>query len=104
MFSGIQEILVLVVIAVGLLVLPRVMPRSQKEDRRHAAVSRSLPALSGRLRLAIVLSLLWPGLCAVYLEPWHKELVAYLAIGVAPVILAWGVRWILLGFKKPRRF
>ena len=50
MFSGIQEILVLVIIILGILFLPRILNRSRQQK---AAERRPAAALSGKMRLAI---------------------------------------------------
>ncbi len=69
MFSGIQEILVIVLVISGIFLIPRMMkprPAPQKVVLRRAPLE-----LSWTLRLAIILSILWPLACAFYFKPWH---------------------------------
>jgi hypothetical protein len=97
MFSGIQEILVLVIIILGILFLPRVLNRGR--ENRPAASSPAFP-LSGRLRLALTVSIIWPALIAAYLQPWKQDLITYLYVGPGPVVLLWLVYWVITGFKR----
>ena len=101
--SGIQEILVLIVIILGIFFLPRIINRGSKSV---ASPSRTLPqigALSGRFRLAVVLSILWPAAAALYFEPWHRNISTFIVCGIGPVVLLWGAFWVLSGFKKTRK-
>lgn len=97
--SGIQEILLLVALIVGLFLLPRLLP-ARTESQRTA---RKRPPVSGRMRLALVTSILWPALAAAYLRPWHGGLPAFLYIGVGPVAAGWALWWVLTGFRDARR-
>ena len=97
MFSGVQEILVLVVIILGILFLPRILNRGP-ETRQ--AVPRPAIKISGKMRLAIAASVLWPAVIAAYLEPWKQDLSRYLYIGLGPVALIWIIFWVLTGFRK----
>ena len=97
MFSGIQEILVLVIIILGILFLPRIFNRGQE---KRPAVSRPVFVISGKMRLAIAASVLWPAVMAAYIQPWEKDLYHYLYLGVGPVALIWIIYWVLTGFRK----
>ena len=97
MFSGIQEILVLVVIILGILFLPRILNRGQE---KRPAVPRPAIVISGAMRVAISASVLWPALMAVYVQPWEKDLSRYLFLGVGPVALLWLIYWVFTGFRK----
>jgi len=97
MFSGIQEILVLVIIVLGILFLPRILNRGQE---KRPAVPRPAIVISGKMRLAIAASVLWPAVMAVFMQPWEKELFRYLYLGVGPVALIWILCWVLTGFRK----
>jgi len=97
MFSGIQEILVLVVIILGILFLPRILNRGQE---KRPAVPRPVIVISGKMRLAIAASLLWPAVMAAFMQPWEKDLSRYLYLGVGPVALVWIVYWVLTGFRR----
>jgi len=97
MFSGIQEILVLVVIILGILFLPRILNRGQE---KRPAVPRPVIVISGKMRLAIAASFLWPAVMAAFMQPWEKDLSRYLYLGVGPVALVWIVYWVLTGFRR----
>jgi hypothetical protein len=94
---GIQEILVLVAIAVAIVFIPRMTRR-----QRDVPTRRPAPPLTGKIRLAIVLSVLWPALLAAFLKPWQKDAEAFLYIGCGPVVLGWLVYWVAVGFRKHR--
>ncbi len=97
MFTGIQEILVLVVIILGILFLPRILNRGQ-ESRQ--AESGPLFVLSGKMRLAIAASILWPAVIAALMQPWKKDLFPFLYLGLGPVVLVWIIYWVFTGFRK----
>ena len=97
MFSGIQEILVLVIIILGILFLPRILHRGQ--EARPVAV-KPAPGLSGRMRLALAASVLWPALTAAYLQPWKQDFLKFLYSGPGPVLFFWILYWVITGFKK----
>jgi len=97
MFSGIQEILVLVIIILGILFLPRIFNRGQENS---PAAPRPAIVVSGKMRLAIAASVLWPAVMAAFIQPWEKDLFRYLYLGVGPVALIWILYWVLTGFRK----
>ena len=100
MFSGIQEILLIVLIVLAIFLIPRMIkPRPSPEPMR---TRRPLPSLSWTLRLAIVLSILWPIGCALYFKPWQQALVPFAAVGICPVVVAWSLNWVMAGMKKKR--
>ena len=104
--SGIQEILVLIIIILGILFLPRILkpggtnPDSQGRGRPPLPIYAKIAAISGRLRLAIVVSILLPFGAALYFEPWHRGIIPFIAIGVGPVALFWGTFWVVSGYKN----
>ena len=98
MFSGIQEILVLVAIILGILFLPRILSRGQEEKKAFAP--KSAAALSGKMRLAIAVSVLWPAVVAAFMQPWKNEIVSFLYIGLGPVGVCWIVYWVFTGFRR----
>ena len=97
MFSGIQEILVLIIIILGILFLPRILNRG---GEKPSADAKPAIVLTGRMRLGIAVSVLWPLLLAAYMQPWKQGLFPYLYIGLGPVILVWLAFWVITGFKK----
>ncbi len=94
MFSGIQEILVLVAIILGILFLPRILNRGQE---KKPAASKLAVVLSGKMRLAIAASVLWPAAIAAFMQPWKNDLFPFLYIGLGPVILGWIIFWVYTG-------
>ena len=98
MFSGIQEILVLVAIILGILFLPRILNRGQKVEKSVAP--KPAAALSGKMRLAVAASALWPVVVAAFMQPWRQDLLPFLYIGLGPVGVIWIVYWVWTGFRK----
>jgi hypothetical protein len=96
MFTGVQEILILVAIIVGILFLPRILNRGQESGQ----VESESFVLSGKMRLAIAASILWPAVIAVLMEPWKKDLFPFLYLGLGPVVLVWAIYWVFVGFRK----
>jgi len=68
--SGLTEILLIVAIVVGILFLPGLM--NKKSEKATQRLDRLLK-ISGWTRLAILASLLWPALVALYLKPWNNH-------------------------------
>ncbi|MBW1699898.1 MAG: hypothetical protein JRK26_24255 [Deltaproteobacteria bacterium] len=102
MFAGIQEILILVIVILSLFLLPRLLSRNQNRKIQQPSVSGMFSALSGRMRLALVASAVWPLLTAGYFRPWKTGFFPYLYIGVFPVFLLWGIHWVIGGFRKKK--
>ncbi len=95
--AGIQEILTLILLIACIIFLPRMFGGNRSSTRKKA--KRLSP--SGKLRLAIVLSVIFPLVMAVPLPPWHQESRSiFLLGGVLPVVLCWAVVWIFQGFRK----
>ena len=103
MFSGLQEILLIVFIVLAIVLLPRITGRRRAPVATGRVGRRSYLKLSGSLRLAILGSLVWLFLAAVYFEPWHRDPSLYLYAGAGPVVLFWGILWIVAGFRKHRK-
>ena len=100
MFSGIQELLLIVLIALGIFLVPRMikpLPPSQK-----AVIRRPALKLSWTIRLAIMLSVLWPVACALYIKPWQQNTISFATVGVGPVVVGWSLKWVLAGMKNNR--
>ncbi|MBW6486546.1 MAG: hypothetical protein K0B01_10405 [Syntrophobacterales bacterium] len=93
-----QEILLLIVIVLALFYIPR--QRAGKTATRAAA---QLPVLTGWMRLAILVTILWLAGLAAIIEPWDTNLLLYLYTGIAPAFIFWGGVWVFSGYKKYRR-
>ena len=100
MFSGIQEILLIVLILTALFLIPRML--KPRPAPRKIVVRRPAHILSWTLRLAIVCSFLWPATCALYFKPWEQDVTRFLYIGIGPVVLAWGLKWVINGMVLKR--
>jgi hypothetical protein len=97
----VTEILLILLIIVVLFFLPRMVSRSTAPVRQKGP--RLLRGkLSGRLRLAILVSAVWLAAAALWLAPWQGNQVLFVWIGAAPVIVGWGIFWVLAGFKQYR--
>jgi hypothetical protein len=95
--SGLTELLLIFAIILGILLVPKRLRRPKEGDIRQP---HPWLGLTGWHRVAIVASILWPGLLAFYLEPWNTGWLVFLSIGIFPVGLAWGIYWALSGFRK----
>ena len=94
-----SEILVIVAIALGIIMLPRLTgKRAEKAGRKPGGVSR----MTGWLRLAVMASILWPAVMAFYLKPWNRHWPMFFYASIGPVALLWGIYWVLSGFKKEK--
>ena len=93
--SGFHEILLVAAILLGILFIPRMMPR--KGAPVHA---RPAMVISRNLRIAIAASVIYPAIVAAFTQPWHKDLIVFLYAGVGPVLLGWLFYWVHTGRKK----
>ena len=93
--SGFQEILLIAVILLGILFVPRMMPRKGVQMPARPAL-----VLSRNMRVAIAASAIYPAIVAAFLQPWRQDLILYLYTGAGPVILGWLFYWVLTGRKK----
>ncbi len=93
--SGMQEILILVVIITAIFFLPRVISRGKGKKQLEQVF-----ALSGKMRLAIGTSVSWPLLVAAVIQPWQKNMPLFLYIGFGPVVFGWIMNWVLHGFRN----
>ena len=95
--SGINEILIIAAIVAGIFFVPRMLP-----TKRPVPVARKTVVLSGKMRLAIAVSLIYPLAVAAYFQPWKKDLALFLYVGIGPVALYWLLKWVLAGLKEKR--
>ncbi len=98
MFSGIQEILIIVLIVLGVFLIPRMV--SSRAPQKKVVLRRHTRRLSWTIRLSIVLSFLWPLACAAYFKPWQQATIPFVMIGVGPIVVGWSARWIVAGMKR----
>lgn len=93
---GLQEILIISAIVVGAILIPRMAHQNKPAPR----LVRPPKKLSGRKRLAIAASLIFPLVMAAVMKPWQNDPIMFLYIGVGPVILGWLLFWVLQGYHR----
>jgi hypothetical protein len=93
---GAQEILIISAIVVGAIVIPRVMHQNKPAPRLLPPRKK----LSGLQRMAIAASIMFPLMVAAIMQPWRKDPVAYLYVGIGPVVLGWLLFWVVRGFRQ----
>ena len=93
--SGFHEILLVAAILLGILFLPRMMPRKGAQTS-----PRPVMVISRNLRIAMAASVIYPAAAAAFLQPWRKDLILFLYIGLGPVLLGWLLYWVYAGRKK----
>ncbi|MDF7822577.1 hypothetical protein P4B35_01020 [Pontiellaceae bacterium B12227] len=99
MFTGIKEILIIVIVLLGLFLVPRLMKRrSTPKTKQQVAANEHRPK-TGMLRLALFVSVLWIMLAVILLKPFDGDWIPFLVGGILPVGLFWGGRWVAQGFK-----
>lgn len=95
---GLNEILVLVLLIGCIFILPRLLNKGQ------ASTQQSLPFYKKKLgafaRVGIVLSIAYPAGLSLYLKPWEGHWVSFCAFGLFPILLVWGIAWVMAGKKK----
>lgn len=99
--SGLSEILLILVIVIVLFFLPRMVSRPAAPVRRPLR-QPLLKKITGRWRLAILVSAVWLAAAALWFQPWAGDPVRFVVIGAAPVIVGWGLVWVVAGFRKRR--
>ena len=93
---GLQEILIISAIIVGAICIPRIV--NQKAPRPRLV--RSKRKISGKMRLGVAASIVYPMVTAALLKPWREDPITYLYLGVGPVVLCWLLYWVVLGFRR----
>ena len=95
--SGFMEIILIIAVVLAIFMLPRLLNRQQDNETRQPYLGLRL---AGWKRVAIVASLLWPALIALYIKPWNSGWHIFLYLGIGPVALAWGIAWVSRGFRR----
>ncbi len=94
--SGLQEILVVVLIVIVLFFLPRVVSRPAQVSRPPVQMKQ----IPRKWRLAVFVSLVWLVIAALWLKPWAGSPVMYAGVGALPVAVFWGAVWVITGFHR----
>jgi hypothetical protein len=95
--TGISEILVLLLLIVCILILPRMF---KGQPAKKASPLKKISPLSVKMRIAIFMSLLYPLSLALYMKPWKENLVSFISYGCFPILLFWGIVWVLSGKRQ----
>lgn len=103
MAAGIQELLLLIIIVLAIVLLPRMTAMGKSQARQSPLRHLALPDYTGRQRLAIVLSLLWPAAMVLCLSPWKHGWERFIIIGIGPLVLSWSTAWVIAGYKHRRK-
>ena len=93
---GYQEILIISAIVLGVIFIPRLMEQKKPAPRLAQPAKR----LSGHGRLAVAISIIYPLLVAGIMKPWRTDAIAFGYIGLGPVVLAWLLYWVAMGFRR----
>lgn len=93
---GAQEILIISAIVVGAIVIPRAL--NQKKPAPRPMLPRK--KLSGLQRMAIAATVMFPFTVAAIMQPWRKDPLAFLYIGIGPVVAVWLSYWVARGFRR----
>ena len=96
--SGLQEILVLVLIVIVLFFLPRMVSRPAQQAPTKPTVQ--IKQIPGKWRLALFVSAVWLVIAALWLKPWGRNLVLFACVGALPVLIFWGAVWVLAGYTR----
>lgn len=97
-----QELLVVVVIAAAIFLLPRFLGKKPAPESMRPAPGFAAP-LTGRIRLAILITVLWVAGLAAFLKPWEGNKFLFISLTLGPILLIWGGVWVWFGFRKYRR-
>jgi hypothetical protein len=95
--SGLQEILVLVLIVIVLFFLPRMVSRPAQQAPKPPVQIKQIP---GKWRLALFVSAVWLVIAALWLKPWGGNLALFTCVGALPVLIFWGVVWVRGGYTR----
>lgn len=94
-----MEILLIIAIVLGIFLLPRLMARKPEGDLQPRDQGFKF---TGRMRFAIVASLLWLAIVAFFLKPWEGNWALFFYVAAGPVVLLWGFYWVFSGFRKEK--
>ncbi len=90
------EILTIVAIIFGIIFLPKMFRPEQKGSTKKLTIN-SIPVLA---RFGIIASILVPIISALYFQPMKDGLIMFILTGIIPLIVGWGIYWMVAGLKK----
>ncbi|MCK5542464.1 MAG: hypothetical protein KAI40_07200 [Desulfobacterales bacterium] len=95
--ASITEILTLVVIIIGIIILPKMFRQEKKGSSKEKLSINSIPVL---VRFGILASILIPIISALFFQPWKNNLTLFILTGIIPLIVGWGMYWMIAGLKN----
>jgi len=95
--SGLQEILIIILIILVILFVPCRMGSHPSEQRSSTAGRKRI---SGIMRLKAAFSLLWLITAVLWRRPWENGWIPFFAVGVLPLLIFWVAQWVFSGFTK----
>ena len=95
--SGVQEILIVILIVLGIFFVPRIIGRHA--TNHQMPVARRI-RVSGPMRLAIVMSIMWLLGAVIHYRPWEETTTPFYAYGLGPILIGWCMYWVMAGFKR----
>ena len=93
--SGINEILVVLIVLLILFYLPK-----RAAGHRSEKSQGHLVRLSGKMRLAIFGSAVWVAAIAHFFPPWQEKVSNFIYFGIGPLAVAWGIGWVVTGYRN----
>jgi hypothetical protein len=99
MLSGIKEILIIVIVLLALFFVPRLLRKRTTGPSKMQQAQDIKHSNAGLMRLGLFLSVSWIVLAFILLNPFSGSWMPFVAGGVLPVAIGWGIRWVALGFK-----
>ena len=99
MLSGVKEFLIIAIVLIGLFFLPRLLRSRKTDGAATSKVSVKKTGNAGLIRLALLLSGIWVVSAFFLMNPMSGKYMPFVGIGILPVALGWGIRWVVLGFK-----
>ena len=72
---------------------------SESQPRARGSVA----PLTGRMRLAILVTVLWITASAAFLKPWTGDTFLFFLTSLGPAMALWGGIWVWSGYKRYRR-
>ncbi|HNY65225.1 MAG TPA: hypothetical protein PKM41_07275 [Deltaproteobacteria bacterium] len=94
--TGVQEVLLIVLLFSIIFILPSRLGKGGSGKKP----GKLMAALSGKVRLGIFVSAVWLLVWAVYFRPWAGGVLVFALVGPSPVLLGWGIFWVVEGFRK----
>ncbi len=92
---GFQEMLFVATIILAVIFIPKMILKRPARRQGERTIH-----LSGVLRFAIAVSVIYPALVAAYFRPWQKDPLLFFYVGVGPVVLGWLLFWVAAGFWR----